>query len=149
MPKADLVKRFLAALIDGLIMAIPSFIPVLGAIVGTAYALTKDAVVFEVTKNEEFRNRSIGKKVMNLEVTLLEGENYVDWATSIKRNLPLSIGVLIMIIPIIGWVIGPIIGLIIGLIECIFVLTDSQGRRMGDKYANTQVVEAESSIETP
>ncbi len=149
MPKADLVKRFLAALIDGLIMAIPSFIPILGAIVGTAYALTKDAVVFEVTKNEDFRNRSIGKKVMNLEVTVLEGENYVDWATSIKRNIPLSIGVLIMIIPIVGWVIGPIVGLIVGLIECIFVLTDSEGKRMGDKFANTQVIETASELETP
>ncbi len=148
MPKADLSKRFIAALIDGLITAVPSFIPVLGAIIGALYALTKDAVVYEVTDNEDFRNRSIGKKMMNLEVARVEGEGYVDWGTSIKRNLPLAIGSLIMIIPVIGWVIGPIVGLIIGVIEVILVFTDSEGRRMGDKFAGTQVIMTETEPES-
>ncbi len=149
MPKADLMKRFIAAFIDGLIMMVPSFIPVLGAMIGAAYALTKDAVVYEVTGNEDFRNRSIGKKVMELEVAQVEGgdADYIDWGTSIKRNLPLAIGTLIMIIPVIGWVIGPIVGLIVGLIEVILVVTDSEGRRLGDKFGKTQVIMTETEAE--
>jgi len=141
LPKADLVKRFVAALIDGLIMSLPSFIPIIGPLLGAGYYLTKDALIFELTQNEDFRNRSIGKKVMSIEVAMLENGDYVDWATSIRRNLPLSIGTLIMVIPVLGWVIGPIVGLVLGIIECILVLTDSEGRRIGDKFGKTQVVD--------
>jgi uncharacterized RDD family membrane protein YckC len=84
--------------------------------------------------------RSLGKKVMKLRPVLLDGGK-VDMMVSIKRNWILAIPSIIMIIPVFGWVIGPILGLIIGLIEFILVLTDPEGRRMGDKIANTKVVE--------
>ncbi len=141
MAKADLVKRFLAALIDGVIASVPGVIPVIGPIVGAAYILTKDAVVYELTQNEDFRNRSIGKKIMNLEVALVGGEGTIDWAISIKRNIPLAIGMVIAIIPIVGWILGAIAALIIGAIEIILVLTDASGRRLGDKFGETQVIE--------
>lgn len=147
MPKADLMKRFVAALIDGVIAAIPSVIPVIGPIIGSAYTLTKDAVVYELTQNEDFLNRSIGKKVMNLEVAVLGGETNVDWTISIKRNIPLAIGSVIMIVPVIGWIIGGIVALVLGAIEIILVLTDASGRRIGDKFAETQVVEREPESE--
>jgi uncharacterized RDD family membrane protein YckC len=50
------------------------------------------------------------------------------------------------IVPIIGWILGGIIGFIISIIEVILVLTDGRGRRLGDKWANTQVVESANMI---
>lgn len=142
--KADLVKRVLASLVDGAVAWVISFVPIIGALVGTAYTLTKDAVMYEVTKQGEWQNRSLGKKLFNLEVTRRNGDN-IDLMTSVKRNIPLAIGTLLMIVPIIGWVAGPVVALIFGVIEIVLVATDKRGIRMGDRWAGTQVVEAASA----
>lgn len=139
--KADLVKRVLAALVDGLAASVVSLIPVIGALVGTAYTLTKDAIVFELTKQNEWKNRSLGKRLLNLEVSPDDGD-IVDLMTSVKRNIPLAIGTLIMIIPVVGWVVGPIIAFVVSIIEIVLVITDGKGRRLGDRWAGTQVVDA-------
>ena len=138
-PKADLFKRFIAFLIDGVISSILIYVPILGGIVSTVYTLTKDVIAYEITKNPDFKNRSIGKRVMGLEVVTLEGKE-MDWALSIRRNLPLAIASVCSIVPIIGWIIGAIIGFIISIAEVILVITDNKGRRLGDRWADTQVV---------
>ena len=140
--KADLFKRFLAALIDGIIASLLIYIPVLGAIVSTVYLLTKDAIAFEITKNTDFKNRSIGKKIMGLEVVSLEGKD-IDWTISVKRNLPIAIGSAFGIVPIIGWIIGSIVGLVLMVVEIVLAVTDNDGRRLGDRWANTQVAESQ------
>jgi len=142
-PKADLFKRFIAALIDGIISSILIYIPILGALVGAVYTLTKDVIAYEITKNTDFKNRSIGKRIMGLEIVSLEGKD-IDWTISIKRNLPLAIGSILAIVPVLGWALGGIVGAVVGIIECVLVLTDNEGRRMGDRLANTQVVSSEA-----
>lgn len=143
LPRANLLRRCIAALIDGVIAGVlSSVIPFIGFLLGAAYTLTKDAIVFELLKNEDFRNKSIGKKLMNLEIALVEKEGYVDWAVSVRRNIPLAIGTVIMVIPVIGWVVGSIIALILGIVETILVLTQPDGRRLGDKMGHTQVIDA-------
>lgn len=137
--KADLGKRILAAIIDCLIAVVPMFIPVIGAIAGAAYILTKDAIVYVIGKNEEWKNKSIGKKLMGLKVVELSGQD-VDIMVSSKRNITIAIGSILAIIPILGWIAAVMVAPIIGIIECILVLTDPKGRRIGDKIANTQVV---------
>ena len=142
-PKANVGRRIAAAVIDGVIAAIlSSIIPFIGFIFGAAYTLTKDAIIFELLKNNDFLNKSIGKKLMNLEVTLVEGEGRVDWMVSVRRNIPLAIGTIIMIIPVIGWVVGSIVASLLGLIEIIMVLTQADGRRLGDKFGQTQVIDS-------
>lgn len=50
-------------------------------------------------------------------------------------------------IPFIGWLmILPVglLALVIGVVELVRVLTDPQGRRLGDKIASTQVIEVAS-----
>ncbi|MFW6035616.1 MAG: RDD family protein [Halothermotrichaceae bacterium] len=138
--KTDLMPRCAAALIDGVIAWIPSLIPFIGFLLGGIYILCKDSIMYQITKDENWQNKSIGKKVLNLEVANLDGGN-IDLKLSAKRNIPLAIGTLIAVIPIIGWAIGAIIGFILGVIELILVLTDDNGRRLGDKFANTQVIE--------
>ncbi len=142
-PKADIFRRFIAFLIDGIIASILIYVPILGGIVSTVYTLTKDVIVYEITKNPDFKNRSIGKKIMGLEVASLDGKD-LNWEISIKRNLTLAIGSVCSIVPIIGWIIGAILGFIISIIEIVLVFSDNKGRRLGDKLANTQVVSSES-----
>ncbi|MEM1270848.1 MAG: RDD family protein [Bacteroidota bacterium] len=133
--KADLTKRFLAALIDGVIASVVGLVPVIGGLVGAAYMLVRDGLDLDF-----MRFRSIGKQVMNLAPTRLDGRP-MDLEASVKRNLPFAIGPLIMVIPILGWIIGPFVSLAISIVEIVLVITDPEGRRLGDKLAETKVVE--------
>lgn len=142
-PKADLGKRFVAALIDGVIAGILTVvIPILGGLLGAAYTLTKDALMFQLTKDAQWKNRSVGKKVMGLQVVNL-GSGDVDMTISLKRNVTLAIGSLLAAIPLLGLLVAPLVGGVLGLIEIVLVLTDAAGRRLGDKWANTQVIAVE------
>ncbi len=144
-PKADLAKRCVAALIDAAVCCILIWIiPFLGWLVAAAYALVKDALVFELTKDAKWKNRSIGKKLMGLQVANLGGGD-VNMLLSAKRNITLAIGSIIAVVPFVGLVIGGPIGGVLALIEVLLVLTDPGGRRLGDKFANTQVVLAEEA----
>ncbi|HHV83919.1 MAG TPA: RDD family protein [Tepidanaerobacter syntrophicus] len=143
--KADLFKRFIALLIDDIVASLLIYIPILGALVSAVYLLTKDAIAFEITKNPDFKNRSLGKKVMGLEVVSFDGSD-IDWTISLKRNLPLAIGSAFGIVPIIGWVVGGIIGFVMVIVEALLVISDDKGRRLGDRWANTQVVESRDII---
>lgn len=140
--KAEAFPRILAFLIDVIIAWVPVFIPVFGALVGSLYLLFKDAIMFRVTHKEEWKNKSIGKKLLNLEVVNLDGE-VIDLAISAKRNLPLTIGNFIAIVPFVGWVIGPTAALVLAIVELIMFLSNEDGRRLGDLWANTQVIKAE------
>ncbi len=135
--KADLGKRIIAAIIDGLISGVLGLIPVAGGLVGAAYMLVRDGL------DIEFMNmQSLGKKVMKLRAIRVDGQP-MDLASSVKRNIPFAIGPIIMIVPILGWIIGPLVALIIGIIEIVLVLTDDEGRRMGDRFAETKVIEVQ------
>jgi uncharacterized RDD family membrane protein YckC len=136
--KADLTKRFIAALIDNVLASLVGFIPIVGGIVGAAYILLKDGLELEFMDK-----RSIGKKLMKLRPIRLDGGT-MDINTSIRRNWPLAIGSILAIIPILGWIIAVPVALVIGIIELVLVLTDPEGRRLGDKLANTKVIEVEN-----
>ncbi len=141
--KADQAKRFIAALIDNLIAFALSFlvglaIPFVGGILGAAYILLKDGLELDFMDK-----RSIGKKLMKLRPVRLDGAA-MDINTSIMRNWPLALGSIISIIPLLGWVLGPLVALVFVVIELVLVLTDAEGRRLGDKFANTKVIEVAS-----
>ncbi|MEP0773992.1 MAG: RDD family protein [Acidobacteriota bacterium] len=142
--KADLGKRFIAALIDGLLAGGVSLIPFIGGIIGAAYILLRDGLELEFMDR-----RSIGKKLLKLRPVRLNGQP-MDVETSIKRNLPLCIGAvgsIFWIIPILGWILAlllGIVGLIVAIVELVMVLTDPEGRRMGDKLGDTKVLEVAS-----
>ena len=136
--KADLVKRFIAALIDSVLASVVALIPVVGGIVGAAYILVKDGLELEFMDR-----RSIGKKLMKLRPVRLDGGS-MDITTSLQRNWPLAIGSILSIIPFLGWIAAIIIAPIIAIIELVLVLTDPGGRRLGDKLAGTKVIEVEN-----
>lgn len=140
--KADLTKRVIAAVIDGVAGVVVGMIPIVGGLVSTAYWLTRDGLDVEFMPN-----RSLGKKVAGLKPVTLDGRP-VDLETSIKRNWPFAVGGLVQIllfIPLVGWLLMIPVGLLalgLGLTELFLVLTDEEGRRIGDRTANTKVVDA-------
>lgn len=139
--KADLVKRFVAAVIDGAVASIIGFIPVVGGLIGLAYILLRDG--FDV----EFMDyRSIGKKLMKLRPIRPDGTS-MSYEASFRRNWPLVFGSLVQIlifIPVIGWLLIPIVaivGLALLIAEVALVFTNPEGKRWGDQLADTKVVE--------
>lgn len=135
--KADLGKRIVAAIIDAACAFVVGLIPIIGGLIGAAYLLLRDGFEFDFMDQ-----RSLGKKLMKLRPVLLDGGK-VDLVVSIKRNWILAIPSILMVIPVLGWIAAPFIGLAIGIIELILVITDPEGRRIGDKLAGTKVVEVE------
>lgn len=150
-PKVDLGNRFIAALIDSVIAGVLSGVLSIGGIrgygfgliVGAAYILVRDGLAFDFADG-----RSIGKKVMKLRPVRLDG-GAMDIETSIRRNWTLAAGLVIggLAYLIMGWTAffaGPLIGLggLLAAAEAFFVYNDKDGRRFGDKFANTQVIDA-------
>lgn len=140
-PKADLGKRFIAVIIDVVLAAVVGAIPVLGGIIGTIYMVVRDGLDVEFMPN-----RSLGKKIVGLQPVGLDGRA-VDLQTSFNRNWMFGIGALtsmLLYIPIIGWLLIPFVALIslgIGIYEIYLVFTDPQGRRWGDRLADTIVID--------
>jgi len=166
--KADVSKRLAAALIDAAIAWAAGIIPVVGELLGLAYLLTRDAVVYRISKNPDFKNRSVGKRLMGLSVDPPEGQGNVSWVASAKRNLPLAAGGVIATILSIAMNAGgpPLqyrtgytgltlvaLALLICLLwllpmftELCLVVIDPSGRRLGDRYAGTMVIETPEAV---
>lgn len=142
--KADLSKRFIAALIDGAIAFVVGLIPFIGGFIGAGYWLVRDGLELEFMDR-----RSIGKKIMKLRPVRLDGLP-MDIPTSVKRNWMFALGGVIQVllfIPILGWLLMiPVafIALGLGLFEIYKVVTDPQGRRLGDTMGGTKVIEVAS-----
>jgi RDD family. len=90
--------------------------------------------------------RSLGKKVMKLRPIRLDGQP-MDIATSARRNWMFALGGVawfLKYIPILGWLLLVPVGIValaLGLYELYRVLSDPQGRRLGDAMAGTKVIE--------
>ena len=145
--KADLGKRFLAVLIDGIIggilYAILSAVSMgLGWLAYAAYILVRDGLSLDFMDG-----RSLGKKLMKLRPVRLDG-GAMDIQASIMRNWPLAIGTIIsgLLFLFGGWRLYwslswlATLGSLVALVEAILVVTDKEGRRFGDKQAGTQVI---------
>ncbi len=142
--KADTMKRFVAVLIDGVIAAVLTYIPYIGGLLGALYILLRDGFEFEFMDL-----RSVGKRVMKLRPVRLDGQPMtLGW--SARRNWPLvfaSLWRLLLFIPILGWLFIPLVlvaGAVLSILEAVLVLTDPEGRRWGDRLANTKVIEVEA-----
>jgi len=66
--KADLGKRFIAAIIDAAIAAVVGFIPFIGGFIGAAYILLRDGLAYDIKDH-----RSVGKRLMKLRPVALDG----------------------------------------------------------------------------
>lgn len=138
-------NRFLAALLDGLISAglsIPAIIFFALAMAKADSYYDKDGaiglffiavlfyiipLVYNFIKDGLGQGQSWGKRALDLMVVNLDNNTPCDKGKSFFRNF---ISGLIAIIPFVGW-----------LIEPIMALATEDGRKLGDKSANTQVID--------
>jgi len=142
-PKASLGNRFVASFLDGLL----TMLLCAPAIAAFAFASSDEdsygeetnttlifvgvfllviPIAYNLLKDGFGQGQSIGKKAMGLVVVNLEDNSPCTKTKSFVRNM---VSFLCQFIPLIG-----------GLLEPIMVLATPDGRKIGDKAANTQVV---------
>jgi uncharacterized RDD family membrane protein YckC len=119
--KADLRKRFFAATVDTLVLAIAA----------AGYQATKSFgyllfVVAFLPLRDAVQGRSLGKFVCGLVVVNVETGLPCTWRASIARNVLLVI---------------PGANIIAAFLETKTIIRDPLGLRLGDRFALTQVVE--------
>jgi len=141
--KADPVKRIIAFIIDSVVAMIVGFIPLVGGIIGALYMLLRDALPIEALEY-----KSIGKKLLNLSVVNTTNPSAkVDYVASAKRNWMFALGpimLFLIFIPIIGWILDILIAIavfVLVIIEIVKIFSDEKGIRLGDKMADTMVIE--------
>ncbi|MFA8435412.1 MAG: RDD family protein [Marinifilaceae bacterium] len=148
--KANLGNRFLAFLIDGFVMLglmIPAFLVFMIAS-GLRYRLGLVSIflyfiavllyllplLYSLLKDGMKNGQSIGKRILNIKVISLRDNSSCNYGKSAGRNAMMT---LLNLIPLVGWIIEPIL-----------VLSENHGRRLGDKVADTMVVDS-ISVDSP
>ena len=127
--RAGLLLRTAAKVVDFiLIAAVIEIIPRAGFFAGLTYLLLGDGF---------FDGRSIGKKLLKIQVVSASSHSPCTFKDSILRNSTLAVGYVLWIVPFIGW----IFILIISAVEFVLVLGSKDGMRLGDEIAKTAVIE--------
>ena len=128
-PKANLLNRFIAKVIDFLIaLALSQLLPPVGLYAGITYLFIADGYA---------KGQSVGKYLLGLYVLSLHPPGINPFRLSILRNLPLTLAYVLFLIPYVGWV---FFCLIVGL-EGLLVFGNVRGLRLGDELARTQVID--------
>jgi uncharacterized RDD family membrane protein YckC len=143
-PKARLFRRFIASLIDVYIgIAMPIVVSMIGVSMSSGLAISVVnfmllvssiiwGIYYTFTKDAHNEGRSIGKRAMKLMVVNVTTGMPCSTRESAKRAI---VGWLVGAVPVIGWALEPS-----------FVLFTSDGRRLGDKAAGTQVIDREAYL---
>jgi hypothetical protein len=127
-PKATILHRFIAKSLDVLIvLGVGELAPPYGFWIALWYVLVADG----------FSGRSIGKRLIGLQVWVPELHAPAGFKDSIVRNVPLAVGYVAFQIPYVGWL-GTVA--ILG-IEALLMIGNERGLRIGDELAHTQVVD--------
>lgn len=129
-PKAQVLNRFIAKVIDLLLVAAASkLVPPVGILVGLTYILLADGFG---------DGRSVGKRLIGLQTIVPLTRDPAGFRESIIRNLPCGLAQLAFEVPYVGWIgWGAVLSL-----EALLVMGNEQGRRLGDEIAKTQVIES-------
>lgn len=137
-PRADFGRRFVAYLIDSVIFGF-LFVPfiVLSSLTdhnegemggGTAIGILLSVLIpfaYFLTKDGLFHGRSVGKLAVGLMTVDVTQHMPCNVGKSIARNL---LGGILACVPL-----G-------GLVDMVMMLTDAEGRRVGDRACKTQVI---------
>lgn len=147
---ADLMPRFLAKLIDGLVMAAVNFVvafvlvralgggfigSAIGTVVTTAFTLGYYAFL------ESSRGQTLGKMVLGLKVQNLAGQNPT-MEEALKRNAYFAISIL-GIVPFLGTFVSGLASLAAAIYIAVTINGDTQLHRgWHDIFGGTQVIKA-------
>lgn len=135
-PKAELAPRLVAKGIDLLLAYLLAWIvPAVGPLVGMAYLLAADAI---------HNGQSVGKRLMGIRTVHIPTRRSCSLTQSAVRNLPNSLAFALALNPVLILVSGPILAF-----EAYMAFSDPQGIRIGDIFADTQVVDGKIPVEAP
>lgn len=159
-PAPPPAKRIAAFIIDALIAAVPMTVSgiillmpfiwmmtvrplpsfyddeILYYLVASIFMISIPWFIFYSLCRDGFRGRSLGKRIFGLMVITTDQGRPCPMGKSMLRNL------LMVLIALFHFLI-PLIGFLGLLVEPVAVLTNPNGLRFGDRWAETQVVEAE------
>ncbi len=133
-PKAALLPRSVARLTDLIIsLALSSVAGPVGILAGFLYLLIADALL---------SGQSIGKRLGGIRAVHVPTRTPAGLGQSMIRNSPFALAFVFYAVPIVGWFLLVIVGLPLLGFETYMVYSDSLGIRIGDVFADTQVVDA-------
>lgn len=131
-PKADLTLRGLARLADFTIaFGMATTAPGVGPLVAAAYLLLADGLM---------QGQSPGKKIFGVKVVVPETRAPAAFQESALRNAPFAVVTLCWALPIL-WPAFFLVGLPVVGYEAWLAWDEPLGRRLGDRLAETQVVD--------
>jgi uncharacterized RDD family membrane protein YckC len=132
-PKADLTLRGLARLADfTLAWVVAQAAPGIGPLLAAAYLLLADGLM---------TGQSVGKKIFGVRAVVVPRRAPAGWQDSALRNAPFALVALFYAVPLL-WPVLFVLGIPIVAFEAYMIFTDRLGVRVGDIFADTQVVDA-------
>lgn len=131
-PKADLTLRILARLADFVFaLAIARILPPFGPLLAAAYLLLADGI---------HHGQSFGKRIFGVRAVVVSRRAPAGFRESILRNAPFGLVMVFAAVPIL-WPVLIVAGVPIVAFETWQVFEDKLGIRIGDFFADTQVVD--------
>jgi uncharacterized RDD family membrane protein YckC len=132
-PKADLTLRGLARAADfTLAWIVAQSAPQVGPLLGAFYLLVADGLM---------SGQSVGKKIFGVRTVVVPRRAPAGWHESLLRNAPFALVAVFYAVPLL-WPVLFVVGLPILGFEAYMIFTDRLGIRIGDIFADTQVVDA-------
>jgi uncharacterized RDD family membrane protein YckC len=132
-PKADLTLRGLARLADlALAWAVTQSAPQVGPLFAAFYLLVADGLM---------NGQSVGKKIFGVRTVVVPRRAAAGWHESVLRNAPFALLAVFYAVPLL-WPVLFVVGLPVVGFEGYMIYTDRLGVRIGDIFADTQVVDA-------
>ncbi len=133
-PKASLLGRGVARLADLVVaLALSSVLGIAGILAGLLYLLVADALG---------KGQSLGKWIAGIRAVHVPARAPAALRESLIRNLPFALCYVFGAVPLLGWLLFAVAGLPLLLFEAYMVYHDPLGVRIGDVFADTQVVDA-------
>ena len=134
-------NRVVARAADLLVfLALVEWLPSVGLLAGLLYLLIADGLS---------GGQSLGKRIARIHVVCDADGQPAGFLESALRNAPFAVVGLFLGIPLLGWILLASVGLLIVGIELYFVVSDPQGKRLGDIIAATRVVRGSSRRSSP
>jgi uncharacterized RDD family membrane protein YckC len=131
--KADLTLRGLARLVDFTIaFVLAQTAPQVGPVVAAFYLLVADGLM---------NGQSVGKRVFGVRVVVVPRRAPAGYHESLLRNAPFALVAVFWSVPFL-WPVLFVAGAPIVAFESYMIFTDRLGIRIGDIFADTQVVDA-------
>jgi len=137
-PKADLTLRALARLVDfSLAFAVANVAREAGPLLAALYLLVADGLM---------HGQSVGKRIFGIRTMVIPPKGQTrgvpaGYRESVLRNAPFALVGLFYGLTLVGWLLLFVVGLPIVAFEAYMVWSDRLGIRIGDIFADTQVVD--------